>query len=303
MKKKINIIIVSVIFSIVLWVSISLSNLYYATIDVKLKVINLPEGYTTGSNLPDKISVKLKGRGWKLTAANIGSETEFFISAKNDSGWIKLNLNNSVIENPWLSSDVELISLYPDTVSFYVEQIIRKKLKIIPNVVVNYKTGFGLASPIYISPESVYVYGPASIISKNPQILTENNVYNNLDSKVIEKINLLERQGIKFENNDISIYLNVQRIVEKNFDNIPVLVKDIPKDRDVILLPNKVSLGVRGGIDYLGKILPEQFKFYVNYRDVVLDTLGSIVPKSEIPENLNLIYIKPANLNYIIKKF
>lgn len=303
MKKKINIIIVSVIFSIILWISVSLSNYYFATIDVKLKVINLPEGYTTGTNLPDKISIKLKGKGWKLTAANIGSETEFYISAKSDSGWIKLNLNKSVIENPWLSSDVELISIQPDTVSFFVERIIAKKLKIIPNVTINYKSGYGLASPVYISPESVYVYGPASIIAKNPQILTENNVYSNLDSKVIEKIGLLERQGVRVENNDIMIYLNVQRIVEKNFDNIPVIVTDIPKDRDVILLPNKISVGVRGGIDYLGKITADQFKFYVNYRDVVLDTLGSIHPKYEIPEDLNLIYIKPENLNYIIKKF
>lgn len=303
MKKKINIIIVSVIFSIILWISISLSNNYFATIDVKLKVINLPEGYTTGSNLPDKISIKLKGKGWKLSAANIGSKTDFYVSARKDSGLVRLNLYNSVIENPWLSSDVELISIYPDTVSFYVEKIIRKKLKIIPNITVNYKAGYGLASPVYISPESVFVYGPVSILSKNPQVLTENNIYSNLDDKVVEKIGLLEQQGIKFGNNDVSLYLNVQRIVEKNFDDIPVVVKDIPKDRDVILLPNKVSVGVRGGIDNLGKISSEEFNFYVNYRDVVLDTLGSIHPKYQIPENLNLIYIKPENLNYIIKKF
>lgn len=303
MKKKINIVIISIIFSIILWISISLSNYYYATINVDLKIINLPEGFTTGSKLPEKITLKLKGRGWKLTAANIGSETEFQVSAKKDSGWIKLNLKNSFVDNPWLSSEMEVMDISPDTLSFFVEKIVRKKLKIVPDLNLSYKNGFGLASPVYISPESVYVYGPSSLLSKNPVIKTEKKSFYNVDNKVTENIDLQEFQGIKFENNQTRIFLNVQRIVEQNFDNIPVLMRDIPKDRDVILLPNKVSAGVKGGIEYVGKVSTDQFHFYVNYRDVVLDTIGSINIRYELPENVSLIYIKPENLKYIIKKF
>lgn len=303
MKNKINIVIVSVIFSIILWISISLSNNYTATIDVNLRIINLPDGYTTSSNLPEKITLKLKGKGWKLTAANIGSETEFQISAKKDSGWIKLNLKDSFIDNPWLSSEMEVIGISPDTLSFLVEKIIKKKLKIVPDFTLSYKPGFGLASPVYIYPDSVYVYGPASFFSKNPVVKTQNKSFLLLDEKTTENVDLKEMQGVKFENSGTRIYFNVQRIVEQNYDNIPVLMRDIPKDRDVVLLPNKVSIGIKGGIEYIGKISPEQFHLYINYRDVVLDTIGSISIRYELPENTTLIYIKPDNLKYIIKKF
>ena len=97
--------------------------------------------------------------------------------------------------------------------------------------------------------------------------------------------------------------MDVQRIVDKQFDDINVEVLDVPPDRDVILLPNKISCSVRGGIRILGKLEKEQFRAFVFYRDVVLDTLGSVVPKIEIPTNTELMFIKPEHLRYVIKTF
>ena len=131
MNKKINIIIVSLIFSTVLWVSISLSNEYYASIIVNLKVIDLPYGYTTGSKLPSNIVIKLKGKGWKLAAENLGPDDVFLVSAKYDSGKINLNLYNSLSDNRWLANDVEVININPDTLSFRVEKIASKKQQLI----------------------------------------------------------------------------------------------------------------------------------------------------------------------------
>ena len=76
MKKNLHIIILSVIFSAILWISISLSNDYYATVNVPLKLINFPTGYSTASSLPEDISVKLKG---------INTSLEIKLLAKADS--------------------------------------------------------------------------------------------------------------------------------------------------------------------------------------------------------------------------
>ncbi len=65
----------------------------------------------------------------------------------------------------------------------------------------------------------------------------------------------------------------------------------------------KLNIGVRGGIDILAKLTKDDFNSFVNYRDVVLDTLGSIVPKIILPGNAFLLYSKPERLRYVIKKF
>ena len=70
-----------------------------------------------------------------------------------------------------------------------------------------------------------------------------------------------------------------------------------------MLLPNKISVAVKAGIEILGRMDMDNIKAYVNYRDIVLDTLGSIIPQVDLPENTTLEYIKPERLRYIIKNF
>jgi hypothetical protein len=303
MNKKINIIIVAVIFSIVLWVSISLSTEYYTSVKVNLKIIDLPYGYTTGSKLPSNVVIKLKGKGWKLAAESLGSESDYLVSAKYDSGKINLNLYNSLSDNRWLASDIEVININPDTLSFRVEKIASKIMKISPHLNLTFKKGYGLAEPVYIYPESTIVYGPWSVIKNLTYIPTEYVLYSNIDSRKQEKLYLAPMQGISYENNSAILYLNTQKIVDMNFDGLPVKIYDIPIDRNIVILPNKISIGVKGGIEFLGKVTPDQFKVSVNYRNIVLDTLGSVMPDIQMPPNLSLIYVKPERLRYIIKKY
>lgn len=303
MNKKINIIIVSLIFSTILWVSISLSNEYYASIIVNLKIIDLPNGYTTGSKLPSNIVIKLKGKGWKLAAESMGADADFFVSAKYDSGKINLNLYNSLSDNRWLANDVEVININPDTLSFRVERIASKKIKILPNLNLTFRQGYGLAEPVYIYPESTVVYGPWSDIKNINSLTTEYVSYVNIDSRIKERLSLTHMPGISYDDNSAILFLDIQKIVDMNFDGLPVKIYDVPTDRDIIFLPNKISIGVKGGIEFLGKVTLDQFKVSVNYRNIVADTLGSVVPDIQMPPNLSLIYIKPERLRYIIKKY
>lgn len=303
MNKKINIIIVSFIFSIILWVSISLSNEYFTSINVNLKVIDLPYGYTTATKLPNNIILKIKAKGWKLAAESLGDGSDFFVSAKYDSGKINLNLYNSLSENRWLANDIEVININPDTLSFRVERIASKKIKISPNVNLTFKQGYGLAEPAYIYPESTIVYGPWSVIRNLSSVTLEYSTYIKSDSRIQEKLSLVPLPGVSYDDNSAVLYLNIQKIINMDFNELPVKIYGIPAGRDIVILPNRVTVGVTGGIEFLGKITPDQFKVSVNYRNIVSDTLGSVIPDIQLPPNLSLLYIKPERLRYIIKKY
>ena len=303
MKKNIYVIIVAFIFSVILWVSISLSNDYYATLEVPVKLIDFPYGFSTGSALPRTISVKLKGKGWKLVSIYLSAESNFVIPVGYETGKRYVNLYNYISENPWLSTDVEVVNFTPDTLSFFIEKAFAKKLKIIPDLNLSFQQGYGLASKVIVSPDSTLVYGPFSYLKNLDSIKTKLLSLENLQTKTSEKI-LLERiPGMRYHDNSVSVSLDVQKIVEKNFDNVAVKVIDAPKDRDVIFFPNRIKISIRGGVDVLGRVDSTQLNAYVNYRDVVADSLGSLVPQVIIPENTSLIFINPERLRYIIKKF
>ncbi len=154
-----------------------------------------------------------------------------------------------------------------------------------------------------LEPDSIVIDGPQSVVSSLTEIKTKEIKLSSLDKLIIKNIGFIYLPGTSYGTKFVTVNLDVQRIVDKQFDDIDVEVLDVPPDRDVILLPNKISCNVRGGIEILGKLEKDQFRAFVFYRDVVLDTLGNVIPHIELPVNTTLKYIKPERLRYIIKKF
>ena len=253
--------------------------------------------------MPEKIQLRVKGQGWRLVSINVGPETEFRVSVEGDSGRQNINLYNYLESNRWLLSDVEIINISPDSIGFFVERIISKKLPVVSGLELDYKPGYGLASNIIFKPDSVVVSGPFSLLKNIIEIKTSDKSLIALDSKTETEVNLPRMNGFNFSATLIEVILDIQRFVDKQFENIIVDVIDIPSRKEVVLLPNKIGFNVRGGIDILGKLKPDQFRAYVRFQSLVQDTTGSVTPILEMPKNVTLQYLKPDRLRYVIRSF
>jgi len=303
MKKNILVIIASFIFSVILWISVSLSSEYYYSIQVPIKLVNFPDGYSSGTPLPEYITIKLKGKGWNILPITMKSNLKYNVSAGSEPGQRLVYLQNSVSENNWASSDVQIMGFKPDTVSFFIEKMTQKTVRIVPDVNMDFVDKYGLASPVVVYPESTIVYGPRSYMKGLTEVYTNKVYYSKLDKRITEKIKLKEKDGFYFRDDYVSVVVDVQQIVEKNFDNVLVEVKNVPKGESVMLIPNYITIGLRGGVDVLGKIKPENLQPYVKYEDIKKDNSDVIIPRLNPGPNINVLYIKPTELRYIIKKF
>jgi hypothetical protein len=284
-------------------VSISLSSDYYYTLKAPVKIINFPEGYSSGSKLPEYISIKLKGKGWNILPLTMKGNLKYLVSAGSEPGNKILYMQNSISENGWASSDVQVIGFKPDTISCFIEKIAQKTVKIVPDVKMDFADKYGLASPVTVYPESTIVYGPRSYMKSLNEVYTNSVYYSKLDRKIAERIQLRDKDGFYFRDNSVLITVDAQLIVEKNFDNVLVEIKNVPKGESVMLIPNYITIGLRGGVDILGKIKPENLRPYVRYEDIKKENSEVIVPKFNPGPDITVLYIKPTELRYIIKKF
>lgn len=303
MNKKIYIVIVSVLFSITVWVSIALSDEYYSTYKLPIAIIDLPSGYSVGNNLPETITVRLKGDGWKLMSFELGSTEYFYVSVKGDSGVITANLLANVENNPWFTSGINILDINPKNIRIVVEPIVEKKLKIIPKLKLDFKEGYSLATQVLVEPDSVLIRGPGSVIKKMETYSTKEISLKNLDQKTNFIAELEELRGFETDLKFVNVTLDVQRIVENSINDIPVSVINKPENVDVILIPNTISCTFRGGVNILGKVSVNDIIATVDYNSVVTDTLGFVKPEIQSPENLNLLSVRPDKLKYVIKKF
>ena len=168
------------------------------------------------------------------------------------------------------------MEITPDTISFSFEKIGYAKLKIVPHLQLYFKTGYSLATDVVVIPESTVVSGPLKMLVPWLTFQLNFSRINDLSEKTERSVELKNISGLNYEVQTATVILNVQRIVEQSFDDINVRVLDIPTDRDVVLLPNKINISLRGGIDVLGKLDKDKITATVYYRDVVLDTIGSV---------------------------
>jgi YbbR domain-containing protein len=134
-------------------------------------------------------------------------------------------------------------------------------------------------------------------------IETESRTFTSLDGRTQTEIGFPKMQGFSFSSNSVEVTIDVQRIVDKQFEDILVEVIDLPDGKEVVLLPNKIGIQVRGGIDILGKLKPGQFNAYVKYLTLVRDTTGSVKPEISLPKNVTLQFTKPDRLRYVIRSY
>ncbi|MFC2083827.1 hypothetical protein ACFLS9_02100 [Bacteroidota bacterium] len=296
-------IILLVIFSILLWIFVSLSDNYSTSITVPVILTEIPEGYAIKELSDQEITLNIKGEGWQLAQLTIGLDHDFSILADKPEKKEVVSVRNAIEKNTWIKSNIQVALFSPEQISYELEKINYKKVKIHNNLSLNFKPGHNIISDIKVEPDSVIISGPKSKIQMVENVTTENKTLDDLDRRVITEVMLENIPNITFHKKTCTIEFDVQRITDKTFDDVFVESRNVPPSRELSLYPNRIKVILRGGIGILGKLTNKDIKVYINFRQALEDTLGSLEPLIEIPEFTSLTDARPRRLEYIIKQF
>lgn len=296
-------VVISVFIAIIIWISIALSDSYYTSYNLRLRITDVPENFTPSINIPEFINIKIKADGWTLLPLEFGGEKYFNISAKNDSSKLSENLVNFIQMNSWYNNKMNIIEINPRVINVNIEPKVESLVKVIPDIYMEFKRGFGLASEIVLEPDSVLIKGPSSEINKIKEINTEKISLIELDEpiEIIASLNL--PKGFYSDIEKVKIYLDIQRIIDNTIADVPVIVENVPKNIEIVIIPKTVNLTLRGGINYFSNYNKGEILARVDYNDIINDTLGYLRPDIQIPKNFNLISTNPDVVRYIIKKY
>jgi YbbR domain-containing protein len=303
MKKKIIPISSIFIFSIILWTSVAMSLEYITTIKVPVSLIDLPKNYTKGTITHDEIYVRIKSKGWELAKLSMGAKEEFLVSAHRRIGKHRIDLLDEMKNNDWISSSLQIVEIAPMIIEFEVDKVITKEVYIKPNLTVDFKENFGIASVLKISPQKVEISGPASVVNNIDSIYSEPVTLKDISEPVNTELEIVHISGIELSETKCNIEFDVQKIVDKSFDEIIVEIRNVPPSKEMILFPGKISVVLKGGINHLGKLPKDSVKAYIDFWSVLRNDEVGIEPIITIPNNTSLVEVKPKRLEYIIKQY
>ena len=98
------------------------------------------------------------------------------------------------------------------------------------------------------------------------------------------------------------VRINVQPFAEKRFPGIPLTATGVPPGREVIFVPPRIDIVVRGGIEQLERLSAADFQATVSYAGLSLDTVREVAPLITWPEEVKVVERKPERFSYIIRK-
>ncbi len=302
MKNKIIPIILIVIFSLVLWGSVTLSEYYVETLKFPLEVVDQPKNYSSSYLSHKEVFIKFRARGSDLAKIILTGEHTFKISAHKRIGRFKVDLRNEIENNLWITSSLNIIEISPASVECEIDKTVKKVVPIKINVKINFAEGYDISSRILVEPAEIEISGPAIILQSISEIETDSITLDNVKEKTIAELSLKQINGIKFSTNKCRIEFDVQRIVERVFNDLFVEVINVPPKKQLNLYPDKISVILKGGINKLGRLPNDSIKVYVDYLMAVKSEENFIEPTVEIPNFTKLLDVKPQKLEFIIKE-
>ena len=303
MKKQLPILIASFIFAVALWSYVSLSQSYSLDLSIPLEV-KTGKSQAITEDIPSSIDLTIKGKGWDLLSVLISEDLKYSLDLSKLKRDSRISTEQFVSERLNLKPELTLVSINPDTINIEFDKILEKTVPIRNNIKINLKEGYGIVGKPKLTPDSVTISGSANIVSKIKFIPTETRVFENVNNAVTGTIALKDtlsnilKSDVKF----VDFKYNIQLSAEKTVEDVIVVINGVPEDKEVLLIPPKVNVSIRGGVDLLAGISPLEITASVNFETIENDTLGFVVPEVAIPDETNLLKSEPQKLQYIIKK-
>lgn len=303
-SKHWHIILATILFAILLWASVSMTYEYTTFVSLPVQLKNLPANSALKKTLPKSVTMKLKGTGWHLLKYTITSEKIFLIDASYFSKSSIVYTNYIISDYFLLPPEITLLDSSPDSIALEIDVSSEKKVKVIPDVDVEFSDGYGQIGVASILPDSVVIRGAKSILDTLNEWTTEKKNFVEISKPLNTTLKLTEplQYILNLEQSEINYSINVQPFAEKTFPGINIEIRVLPPNREVILIPPKLDVIIRGSIDMLADFSSENIKAYIDYQYLLADSTGYIQPEIIIPDGLKIVRKQPDQFQFIIRK-
>ncbi len=161
----------------------------------------------------------------------------------------------------------------------------------------------GLYGEPVVSPAEIVLYGPEEILDKIPSVKAKKQKIDNIAASSTIELELdpvwQSLGDVRASDNKISVYLPVERYVEREF-RIPVQVEDADTNVRIRIYPENVT--VRAWVPASNISHNPELKVVVNYADVLAENKSVQLRLVEYPSYLRPHTIVPNQVQCIVIK-
>lgn len=294
--------------STVFWLLQTLNETFETEVVVPLKLNNVPSNLIITSDLPDELHVTVQDKGSILMKYLYGQPlTPVTVDYKNyDFGGLagRVQVQEAEVRRAiaaQLFSSTRIQSIKPDTLEFFYNRGLKKKVPVLISGVVEPAQQYYLRH-VVAKPDSVVVFAPSSILDTLQAAYTQNFYQAGLIESKDLQIPIRPIRGAKFIPEVLDVQIDVDIYTEKTVE-VPVVGVNFPADKDLRTFPSKVKVTFKVGSKSYKSITADDFVLVISYEELINNESSKIpLHLKSIPEGVSSVRIHPSEVDYLLEQ-
>lgn len=288
------------------WLLQTMNDVYQADFKIPVRLKNVPKEVVMTSELPKEIRVHVEDRGTVLLNYMLGRTffpVSFDFQDYKDNGFhVSIPVSEVTKKvSAQLASTTKLLSVRPNVLEFIYTQGKAKKVPVAAKGRMMAGHQYYI-SDILLSPDSVMVYAPDSVLDFITTAYTQPVDIENITDTVSRHVHLQTVKGAKFTPSSADVKIYVDMYSEKTVE-VPVTGVNFPAGKILRTFPSRVQVTFQVGLKHFKQITAEDFFIGVSYEDVVNARDKKIhLSLRRVPEFASHVRIVPEEVDYLIEQ-
>jgi len=289
-----------------IWFYVSMNGNYSTFLEVPTRIIT-NEDQAIESNIPNKILVEVKGRGWDLLNLKYiqkNFECRVDISKfEQTSGEIEIS-HSKLLQSIIALEQTDIKNINPDYFVIKLGKVESKEVRIKPNINVITRPGFTQVGDIKLEPEIANIKGYSKTINSIESIPTEFIQLEDIFKRTTGKVNVLDtfNQRVSIKPKNLIYTIEVQQNCNLEINQLPIEIQGGQLEIYNKISPQTINIVLEGGVDEIAKINQGDIKVVLDYKDIINDSTGILIPKIILPSNVKLISTQPKFIYHYVYK-
>jgi YbbR domain-containing protein len=271
---------------------------------IPLILRNVPDGLTYVEKIPDSVDVLLEGDNKELVRLNLWGEPYAVVdmTGARAGGTFRVSLSPA---NVVLSHDAEVQVVEvrdPRSLDLEIDELINRKVAVSPVIEGAPADGYYLLGRERSLPESVFVFGPARVVSELTSVRTVPLSIDGRRSRVdaVRRIEFEERWNLHAVPKEVRVLVGVEGTKIATLPDVPTLFEHELGFREATVVPATVELTLSGPDHLVSSLRAEDVLVLVDAMGLPRGT-HELVPEVHVPEGIDVRGVTPARVTVTLK--
>lgn len=256
--------VLAITLASVLWFTVAGEHVVERSLRVPLAVSNLPPSLEIAGDLPESVDVRVRGSAAQLSRLETGDIVAMLDLVTARSGSRLFHLRADEVGVPY---GIEVAQVNPPTILLSLERSIRRIVPIVPTTDGDPAPGF-VVGRISAEPSTVLVVGPESRVREVGSATTEPVEIDGRSERVRDVVTVgVADAAVRLVEQPLSATVVIEILpapIERVVTGVPVRERNLASRLGHRIVPEVVSVGMRGQREALGRIRPDTIDAFVD---------------------------------------